>query len=249
MKILLLDIETKPAIVATFGLFNQNIGLNQVIENSDVLCWAAKWAGAPKRSTEFRSEHHDGRQVMLERMWALIDEADAVVHYNGVGFDMKWLNGTFATAGLGRTSPYKNIDLFQVVKKHFRFTSHKLAHILQLFQLPNKISNSGFGLWLACMRGEKKAWGEMKKYNIGDVIPLEMLYTELLPWIDNHPNMNLHRTDGVEGCPKCGCDEMEETGKTVKTGTSAFAIFQCQGCGGFAKSNKRVFGTTTQNAS
>ena len=43
MRILLLDIETSPMSAYVWGLFDQNIGLNQMIDTSKVLCYTAKW--------------------------------------------------------------------------------------------------------------------------------------------------------------------------------------------------------------
>ena len=52
MKILVLDIETSPHTGFHWGLFQQNISLNQLIESSTVLCWAAKWLNKNKISAE-----------------------------------------------------------------------------------------------------------------------------------------------------------------------------------------------------
>lgn len=45
MKILLLDIETSPNVAHVWGLWQQNVGTNQLLEASEVMCWAAKWYG------------------------------------------------------------------------------------------------------------------------------------------------------------------------------------------------------------
>ena len=45
MKILLLDIETAPNRVYCWGLWDQNIGLNQIEEPGYTLCFSAKWHG------------------------------------------------------------------------------------------------------------------------------------------------------------------------------------------------------------
>ena len=42
-RILTLDIETKPGMSRHFGMFNQNIGLAQVVEPVTLLSFAAKW--------------------------------------------------------------------------------------------------------------------------------------------------------------------------------------------------------------
>ena len=47
-KVLVIDIETSPNVVYAWGLWDQNIGISQVIEPSRVLCFAAKWVGQKK---------------------------------------------------------------------------------------------------------------------------------------------------------------------------------------------------------
>ena len=44
-KILFLDAETSPNSAFVWGLFKQNIGINQMIDSIRVMCWSAKWAG------------------------------------------------------------------------------------------------------------------------------------------------------------------------------------------------------------
>ncbi len=55
MKILLLDIETSPNLAYVWGLFKQNVAINQIKESGSVLCWAAKWYGS--RDVMFDSAH------------------------------------------------------------------------------------------------------------------------------------------------------------------------------------------------
>src|SRR5271165_7266283 len=44
-KILVLDIETSPIVSYTWGLFDQNIGLEQIVQESNILSVAVKWLG------------------------------------------------------------------------------------------------------------------------------------------------------------------------------------------------------------
>ena len=41
-KILLLDIEMAPNVAHVWGIWDQNIGINQLQESSYVMCYAAK---------------------------------------------------------------------------------------------------------------------------------------------------------------------------------------------------------------
>ena len=57
-RTLLLDIETRPNLAYVWGLWDQRVGINQLVSNSEVICYGAKWVGQKK--TYFLSVHHDG---------------------------------------------------------------------------------------------------------------------------------------------------------------------------------------------
>lgn len=40
----------------------------------------------------------------------------------------------------------------------------------------------GHELWKECLKGNKEAWNEMRKYNIHDVLATEELYNVLKQW-------------------------------------------------------------------
>ena len=42
---LTLDIETRPNLAHVWGLWQQNVGLSQIVERGHVMCWVAKWYG------------------------------------------------------------------------------------------------------------------------------------------------------------------------------------------------------------
>ena len=44
-KVLILDIEISPSLAAVWGLWKQNVSLTNLLGESEVLCWAAKWEG------------------------------------------------------------------------------------------------------------------------------------------------------------------------------------------------------------
>ena len=235
-RILLLDIETRPNVVHTWGLFDQNIALNQLIEPSGLLCFAAKNYGAKK--TDFY--RGDG---MVGDAWELMSQADMVVHYNGNAFDIPILNAEFAMAGLPPPPPAKQIDLYRVVRKFFKFPSGKLDYISRALSLEGKVKHSGHDLWKRCMAGDENAWKEMRRYNVRDVTLLEQLYQVLLPWIGSHPNLNLYKAEGtLEGCPKCGCQSLKREGFAY-TSTGKYQRYSCTRCGGWSRVGRREVGT------
>lgn len=181
MKTLFLDIETTPMQVYAWGLFDQNISIDQIIKSTEMLCFGARWLDGKK--VIFRSVYHDGKKAMLEDLHKLMDEADVLVGWNSAGFDHKHINREFLENGMTPPSTVKDLDLMSVTKANFLFPSNKLDYVAQKLEVGAKVKHSGFSLWLRCMDGDKKAWKEMKEYQIQDVNLLVDLYDILLPWL------------------------------------------------------------------
>lgn len=226
MKILLLDVETSPNTVYAWGLWRQNISLSQIVDTSNLLCWAAKWLDEPEVSF---SSILMGKKGMLKEIHKLLDQADAVVHYNGSRFDIPTLNKEFLEAGMSPPSPYAQIDLLRTARQQFRFPSNKLDYVGQALKLGKKVKHEGFELWIKCMNKDKEAWERMEEYNIQDVVLLEQVYHKFLPWIKNHPNKALH-DESEHSCPSCGSHKIQKRGYNVTAG-GKYQRYQCQACG------------------
>lgn len=239
MKILALDIETRPATVYTWTLWQPTIGIDQIIDPGGMMCYVAKWLG--QRKTIFRSDHHDGHANMIASLWGLLDQADAVLHFNGTSFDIPHIQREFMEAGLTPPSPFKQIDLYRTVKRQGRFLSNKLAFVAPQLGLESKHDTGGFKLWKACIAGDEKAWKTMRRYNRRDVTLLEDAYNILKPWITNHPNANLY---GGNGCPKCGSSNTQRRGHATLT-TGRYPRLHCTDCGSWSRSTKRDESTQT----
>ena len=237
MKTLIIDIETRPSLGYVWRMYNNDLGLNQVESFTDMMCFAAKWHGDKK--VHFYSTHHHGRDAMIHQAWKLLDEADAVVHFNGTSFDIPHLNREFLLAGLTPPSPYKEIDLLRTAKRRFRFFSNKLAHITEQLQLSGKLSHTGFQMWKDAIAGDERAWSLFRRYNIQDVRTTEELYDRLLPWISNHPHVGLY--DGVEGdsCQRCGGQDLERRGFAY-TPLGKDQQFRCRKCGSWSRGKKTL---------
>ena len=232
LKILVLDIETSPHTGFHWGLWQQNISINQLVESSTVLCWAAKWVGDKK--VHFASIMESTHKEMIKQVHTLIDEADAIITYNGKRFDMPTLNREFLLQGFKPPSPYKDIDLLQTARNKFKFASNKLDYIAQELGVGQKTSHEGMPLWIECMSKNPKAWKLMKKYNCNDVRLTEQVYLKLQGWINIHPNYNLYKKDNV--CPNCGSHNLQKRGVACNT-KNMYQRFQCQGCGKWSRLN------------
>lgn len=235
MKVLTIDIETSPSLAYVWKMFQNDVSLSQLETVTEVMCFAAKWLDSKK--VEFYSTHHHGKQEMVEQAHRLLTEADAVVHFNGTTFDMPHLNREFLLAGMNPPAPYKQIDLLRAVKSNFRFMSNKLAHVTEQLQLSGKLSHTGFQMWRDALAGDEKAWALFKRYNIQDVRTTEELYHKLRPWIHNHPSVALDH--GVDGCNRCGSQNLQKRGYDT-TSQGKYQRLQCQDCGGWLRSGKRL---------
>ncbi len=231
-KILFLDIETAPNLATVWDIWNQNIGVNQLLESSYILCWSAKWIGS--KNIMFDSVKKSGKDKVVKSIWKLLDEADIIIHYNGRRFDIPTLNKEFLLRKMFPPSPYKQIDLYPIFKKKFKFISNKLAYISKQLGFKGKIKTD-HKLWLDCMNGDETAWKKMEAYNKRDIIELEKVYKEVLPWIDTHPNIGSYTESNKQTCSNCGSDNIQRKG-TYRSKTLVYKKFQCKDCGTWLKS-------------
>lgn len=243
-KILLLDIETYPALTWQWSLWDKFTPIERIVRSGGMLSWAAKWYAAEE--TEFAAVWSDGPQGMAERMHALMCDADAIVTYNGNRFDLPWLRQAVELeSGLGPVSPFVSIDLFNTVTQ-FRFLSKKLDFVVQRLDLGKKVDTGGFSLWTGAMpvelggTGDPEAQARMEEYNRGDVGgTLEPLYDALLPWIKGHPHVGLYAEDGTNRCQRCGSIALLGNGR-AHTPLGVYRRYQCAECKSWSRGKTRI---------
>ncbi len=236
MRILSVDIESRPNIVYRWDLFDKSVTpISMIAEPGRMFCFAAKWVGEGARA-EFWSEFHNGRDEMLDMAYRLFDEADVLLHYNGRSFDEPKMNTEFIGAGFKPPSPYQRIDLYRAVRSRFAFPSGKLDYVVQALDLGQKTKHAGFELWTKCMAGDPEAWARMREYNLNDVELNEQLYDAILPWIPSLPSRGAEL--GGDVCPACGSDDLRREGYAF-TKTSKYQRFVCRVCGTWSRSSHR----------
>lgn len=228
MKILIIDLETSPNLAHVWGMWKQNIAEVQLLEASRTLCWAAKWYGSDE--VLFSSEMKTDHKTMIVRAWELLDEADAVIHYNGKKFDIPTLNKEFLLYGLTPPSPYKQIDLLQIVKSSFRFPRNGLNYVAKRLGIGAKAETMGHELWIRCLNGDREAWDIMEVYNKQDVNLTEEVYKRLLPWIKTHPNAGLYSKSDRPVCTNCGSERVHKKGPAY-TAVGIYQRYRCISCG------------------
>jgi hypothetical protein len=165
---------------------------------------------------------------MLERIYEMLEEADAVIHYNGTKFDIPTLNKEFLLHDMTPPAPYKQIDLLRTARSQFRFPSNKLDYIAQSLGLGKKVKHIGHELWIKCMNDDDEAWKMMEEYNKQDVVLLEKVYDKLKAWVKGHPNHGVY--EGGVCCTNCGSTKYQRRGWAY-TQANKYQRFSCNDCG------------------
>lgn len=239
-KVLCWDIECTPIVAHVWGLRDQNIALNQVIEQPRMFGFAAAWLGqSPRWYAEW---DEGGRRGMLQKAHDLMSEADVVVSFNGTSFDTKWLNSELAHEGFTPPAPFRELDLYKVARKNFRLPSYKLQHVSTHLGLEGKLSTGGHQLWIDCMNGDEKARRRMARYCRRDVSLLPELLERMRPWLPATINFALLEGHEDLACQKCGGINLESRG-TAYTATRAYPQYRCRACGGWTR-DSRSLGST-----
>ena len=231
MKLLILDIETRPALVYTWGMFNQSFGPSQVVDWGGVLCFAAKWHGDDEM--KFYAEWK-GRERMIRAAHRLLTEADAVIGWNSQRFDTRWFHAEFQRAGMARPSPYANVDLMRSQKRDAFMLSNKLESRRLWLGEEGKAETGGFGLWKSVMDGDRKARRLMEEYNRRDVEITEEEFDRMRAggWVRGLPN---YAIDGGHCCPSCGSEKLQARG-FAQSKTRRYRRWQCRECGAWSQS-------------
>ncbi len=241
-KVLLFDLETSHIEGKTFGVWNQNIRQQHIIKDWYLLCWAGKWLWEDTTfsytCTPEESLKRDDERIFAQLKTAF-DDADVIMAYNGVKFDIPRANQKFAKYKMGKPTPYLKIDPIITARHHFKFLHNSMDYVAEQFGLDRKIHTSE-QLWFDCENGDQKALDKMTKYCEGDINVMEDVYHKLAPYMTNHPNFSLYiKDDGVQRCPICLSENLIPEKKFYTTRLSKFPTIKCNKCGSFHRESKK----------
>jgi hypothetical protein len=232
-KILIFDLENSYVEVASWGINKQYLNRGQILHDWFMLSYSAKWlydekvyasALTPKEAIA----KNDKR--LCEEMYALLDEADICITYNGNGYDIPKINTRFIINKLQPPTPYKSIDVFQTVSRNFAFTSKSMDYVNYSLEIERKKETEGMSLWIKCVAGDPESLKTMLEYNIGDVIALQEQYLVVRPWIKNHPNIGLWHESKEPICGFCGSTNLEYIDNLYQTPSGLYYSFRCEDC-------------------
>lgn len=245
-RILLLDIETLPGEYYLWNPKQEYAHPEFQKKDRSISCWAAKWLFEPEIIGEAVSPkeavlRQDGS--ILGGIWKLVDEAQVVITQNGIRFDMPILKGRWLKHGYKPPSHYKNVDTLVEARK-FGFTYNRLDELGQAFGIGKKL-DMRFSDFKACIEGSEKerktALDKMLTYCKRDVAPLlEDVYLHMLPWMENHPNMNIFTEHDGEVCRNCSSTNLSWN-EEYQTPQGLWIGWRCNSCGSIGRGTSKDY--------
>lgn len=238
-KIGLIDIETAPLRAHVWGLFDQNVGLNQIDTEWTILSYAFKPLGAGKKHIVYRDAAGNPRDDahLVWELRQIMHDYDFLIAQNGKRFDMRKMRARMILNGLPPPSPVRIIDTMLMARQVAAFTSNKLEWLSTYLSNITKDKHKafpGFELWSECLADNPKAWAAMRKYNIPDILSMEEVYLRLRPWVTGHPNVAAYSDSEKRACPVCGSTALVQDGVTY-TNVSKYNRYCCQSCGAWSR--------------
>jgi hypothetical protein len=226
----IVDLETLPAEVYTFRLYDQNIGIEQVISDICLLSWSGKFLNESEIYSDVLTKIEAPKKKderIVRSCWEFIAGCDVVIGHNWSGFDGRILNTLFLQYDLPPLK-YVAVDTYLCAKSNFRFTSNKLKFINNKLGIRNKVDNDGFVLWKQCHQGDQEALDKMLEYNIGDIFATEQLFYKMRPYIRNF-NVALYNEIDDYQCPVCGSLHLKSEGFYF-TSAGKWETVRCDNC-------------------
>lgn len=242
-----LDIETAPLDSRTWGLYDQNVGLNMINNEWTVLSYCFKPLGGGPRGVVYRdvSNEADPRAdgELLAELWQLLHDTDIIIGQNAKRFDVRKINARLILEGFEPYRPVKVQDTMLMARSAAAFTSNKLEWLSKHLSDRPKLKHKdfpGFELWSACLDGNPKAWASMRKYNIADVHATEDVYLKLRPWAKGHINVAVYSDEDHRQCGVCGSGELVRDERNAFTQVGEYAQYKCGGCGAYQRDRYTV---------
>lgn len=242
LKVLIFDIETAPIRAFAWRVWRENISVDQIISNSYMITWAAKWYDKPTIKSDhlYPSEiDREDDSRIVESLAELIREADVLVAHNLDGFDWPVVNTRVAKHHLEPLGVQTHIDTLKLAKKNFRFPHNKLDYLADFFGIGRKIKTD-FQLWAQVVGGDETAMRKMVKYNKHDVKVLEGVFDAMKKYVKRLGRLFDASSMDEYACPTCGTEGNFQRRGFYRTQSGNFIKLQCKTCGRYHRRRNTV---------
>lgn len=240
------DIETSPCISYHFNHYDVTVRQEHKIKESHLL--SVSWAFNDGEVQGFKltpEEVANGDDLTLVvNLIEAIEKADILVGYNSKKFDIKYLNTRAFYYGIPPLSTTKHIDLYEQVKKSFKFPSNSMGNVSKYIGLEGKLETEGWSLWRKCMEHWntevcEQALTDMLTYNKQDIEATRDLHKRMQGWLKQAPNIgamtNVKSDVNTLRCIKCGSDDVVALNKLTYTNVKGWEMYRCNKCSGVSR--------------
>lgn len=171
-------------IPAVFDIETTNLGADFGI----VLCAVVKPMSDNLKPRIFRLDDvkHEVRDEDYHVVCQIKEELERheiVISYNGIKFDMPFLNTRLMYHNEDTIKELLHIDLVQTARKNFRMYRKSLANVIQLLDIPEKKTQIEQKYWRWAMMGDREAMDYVVEHCIQDVRSLESAAKRMLPLV------------------------------------------------------------------
>ena len=233
LKILLIDIELTYAIYYAFPSKKpQYMSAKQIKHHQFCVCAAWKWhhevstyvVKITDDKKQFKADFRNDK-VIAVKLHQLMSEADVICAHNGDNFDIKHCNVMFKKHNLGPIPEKKTIDTLKVARRYFNFAGNDLDSLSRRFGGGGKNTKP---CWYGLTDGNSAEINKAAKYCKNDVKELDVVLTELKPFIKNYPSMKNY--GNITECVACGSKRVISKGLAFD-GTKMYKRIKCAECG------------------
>lgn len=216
MKILYLDLETSPNIGTFWRPGNKvSLSVNNILEERQIILASYAWNDEKPKTVTWKKclktankyLQYSDKDVVV-KLVKLCNEADVIVAHNGQRFDLPWLRARAMFYGIALDH---NLQVFDTLKKTrglLGLNSYKLDYLGKFFVADKKVETGGYGLWLSCMAGDRKAMKLMAQYCEQDVVLLRKYYQELIHYVPALNHAGVHKGHAKWTCKTCGTHDV-----------------------------------------
>lgn len=249
-RILCIDLERIPGRV-TLDVFaakqrSDYIHASQWQEYPETLCFSWRWLG--ERRTHFAATWTTDDLAGLS--WSLYSEATHVLGFNQRRADNKWCRDDWLLAGLPKPAPWRDIDLYLILRQQFALEARSLDFACQRLGLGGKRGHYSIAAARAAHEGDEKARRSMERYNRGDVKATIDLW-ERVRGLVHVPGLNLglYHDDDALRCATCGHDALDVELQDAATPQTKYAMYRCRKCQNLTRSGHRRHSTSMRGVS
>lgn len=235
-----IDIETAFCKLADFGLKNNGyINPDNILQDWNIYCVAWKFLDSKRvESVCVDAKDITNDYEVVKKLGEVLNNTKLVVGHNLDKFDIKKFNARLIFHSLPPIDhKILTLDTYKAAKKHFAFTSNRLAYLGKFLGVGSKLEHREGNPWLKLINGidVENTLDHMETYCRRDVYPLlEKVYLRMRPYI-SHPNMNGFNEEERPACVNCGAEALTKQGVRITKAGALMQQLQCTKCGAWSR--------------